>query len=131
MRPTEWRVGLRAGATGCASTWKAARRESPRRRTSAPILTAKCGACCIVITRRELLRLDSTEGVPGRHYRHVLVPAVDTDGNMVTAVTYSAIGKDTDGTPSFRYISLLREGARVHGLPETWVQYLDSVKHAE
>ena len=83
------------------------------------------------ITRRELLRLDPTEGVPGRHYRHVLVSAEDTDGNIVTAVTYMARGLDTDRTPSFRYISLLRDGARAHGLPEAWVQFLDSVeRHA-
>src|SRR5690242_2450349 len=81
------------------------------------------------ITRRELLRLDSTEGVPGRHYRHVLVPAEDLDGNIVTAVTYMARGKETDGLPSLRYISLLREGARAHGLPQVWLQYLDSVQH--
>jgi gamma-glutamylcyclotransferase len=40
-----------------------------------------------------------------------------------------ARGKETDGTPSFRYISLLRDGARAHGLPETWVRFLDSVQH--
>ena len=40
-------------------------------------------------------------------------------------------GKDADGAPSFRYISLLRDGARAHGLPESWVQFLDSVKHVE
>ena len=81
------------------------------------------------ITRRELLRLDATEGVPGRHYRHVLVPAEDPDGNIVTAVTYMARGLDADRAPSFRYISLLRDGARAHGLPEAWVQYLESVQH--
>jgi|KBSMisStaDraftv2_1062788.scaffolds.fasta_scaffold433248_2 gamma-glutamylcyclotransferase (GGCT)/AIG2-like uncharacterized protein YtfP len=81
------------------------------------------------ITRRELLRLDSTEGVPGRNYRHVLVSAEDADGNTLTAVTYMARGLDTDRTPSFRYISLLRDGARAHGLPEAWVRYLDSVRH--
>ncbi len=44
------------------------------------------------ITRRELLRLDFTEGVPGRNYRHVLVSAEDTDGNIIPAVTYMARG---------------------------------------
>jgi gamma-glutamylcyclotransferase len=51
------------------------------------------------ITRRQLLHLDSTEGVPGRNYRHVLVPAEDADGNTVMAVAYIARGKDTDGWP--------------------------------
>jgi gamma-glutamylcyclotransferase len=40
-----------------------------------------------------------------------------------------AQGKETDGLPSLRYISLLRDGARAHGLPQAWLQYLDSVKH--
>jgi cation transport regulator ChaC len=81
------------------------------------------------ITRRELLRLDLTEGVPGRHYRHVLVPAEDADGNVVTAIAYMARGLEADRAPSLRYISLLRDGARAHGLPEHWVRYLDSVQH--
>jgi hypothetical protein len=42
-----------------------------------------------------------------------------------------ARGKETDGVPSLRYISLLRDGARAHGLPETWLHYLDSVTHGE
>jgi cation transport regulator ChaC len=83
------------------------------------------------ITRRELLRLDATEGVPGKGYRHLLVAAEDGDGNVVTAVTYIAAGKAVDGTPSMRYITLLRDGARAHGLPAAWVQFLDGVSHAE
>jgi gamma-glutamylcyclotransferase len=38
------------------------------------------------ITRRELIRLDSTEGVPGRGYHHVVVEADDTDGRLLQAV---------------------------------------------
>ena len=130
MRPVEWRVGrlqgyrLRFNLEG----------RPPGKAAPANICPdPDCELWGVLyrITRRELLRLDSTEGVPGRHYRHVVVPALDADGNIVLAVTYMARGKDTDGTPSYRYISLLRDGARAHGLPETWVQYLDSVKHAE
>ncbi len=83
------------------------------------------------ITRRELLRLDSTEGVPGRGYRPTWINANDKDGNPVPAIAYVAKGMDSDSHPSHRYISLLREGAKFHGLPEHWVQLLDSVKHAE
>jgi gamma-glutamylcyclotransferase len=36
-----------------------------------------------------------------------------------------------DKTGSRRYISALREGARYHGLPEHWVQFLDGVSHVE
>jgi len=83
------------------------------------------------ITRRDLLRLNSTEGIPGRGYRPTWLHAEDMDGNPVTAMTYVATGKEIDGRPSLRYISLLREGARFHGLPEHWVRVLDSVNHAE
>jgi cation transport regulator ChaC len=83
------------------------------------------------ITRRDLLRLDSTEGVPGRGYRPAWLDAYDADGNPVTAVAYVAAGKALDGNPSHRYISLLREGARYHGLPAHWVRFLEGVRHAE
>lgn len=83
------------------------------------------------ITRRTLLWLDSTEGVPGRRYRHLWTEAQDSDGNAIEVVTYVAEGKERDGNPSLRYITLLREGARAHGLPDHYVRFLESVIHAE
>jgi cation transport regulator ChaC len=83
------------------------------------------------ITRRDMLRLDSTEGVPGRGYQPTWLNAVDLDGNLLKAIAYVATGKEIDGRPSHRYISLLREGARNHGLPGHWVQFLNGVSHAE
>jgi len=128
MRPTEWRVARLRGYQLRFNL------EGRPRGKAAPANICPDPDCEIWgvlyrITRRELLRLDATEGVPGRHYRHVLVSAEDLDGNIVTAVTYMARGQDTDRAPSLRYISLLREGARAHGLPEAWVRYLDGVKH--
>ena len=82
------------------------------------------------ITRRDLMRLDPTEGVPGRGYRHVEIEAEDRDGRMIQAVTYLAEGKEVDGKPSLRYITLLRDGARAHGLPEDYIRLLESVDHA-
>jgi len=83
------------------------------------------------ITRRDLLRLNSTEGVPGRGYKPVVLDAVDNDANRLAAVAYVAAGKEIDGNPSLRYITLLRDGARHHGLPTRWIEYLDAVLHAE
>ena len=57
--------------------------------------------------------------------------AEDADSNQLHAVTYIADGNETDGNPSLRYIMLLRDGARAHGLPEHYLQILDNVKHAE
>lgn len=82
------------------------------------------------ITRADLVHLDSTEGVPGRRYRHLWVDAKDIDGRTIKAVTYIADGKESDGNPSRRYITLLREGARAHGLPEHYLRFLDAVKPA-
>jgi len=83
------------------------------------------------VTRRDLLRLDSTEGVPGRGYRPQWFEAEDRDGGALSAVAYIARGNETDGNPSLRYLTLLREGARANGLPGHWLQFLDSVKHAK
>ncbi len=83
------------------------------------------------ITRADLLHLDATEGVPGPRYRHLWVDAEDIDGRPVHAVTYIADGNEKDGNPSLRYITLLRDGARAHGLPKHYLRFLDSVKHAE
>lgn len=81
------------------------------------------------ITRRDLMRLDLTEGVPGRGYRHQFVEVEDIDAGRLRAVAYIADGKPEDGRPSLRYITLLRDGARAHGLPADYIAFLDSVPH--
>jgi gamma-glutamylcyclotransferase len=82
------------------------------------------------ITQRDLIRLDSTEGVPGRGYRHIIVEAQDTNGQLLQAVTYMAPGNEIDGKPSLRYIKQLRDGARAQGLPAHYIRFLESVDHA-
>ena len=83
------------------------------------------------ISRRELVRLNAREGVPGWRYRPLWLAAEDTGENPLDAATYIADGKDEDGKPSLRYVTLLREGARAHALPEHWISFLESVNHAE
>ena len=83
------------------------------------------------ITRRALVRLNASEGIPGRRYRPLWLSAADAEGQPVEAVTYIADGMERDGNPSLRHIPLIREGARAHGLPEDWISFLDGVAHAE
>jgi gamma-glutamylcyclotransferase len=83
------------------------------------------------ITRRDLMRLDLTEGVPWRGYRHIIVEVEDLEGQRLQAVAYMAEGKEIDGKPSLRYIMLLRDGANAHGLPEHYVRFLEEVEHAQ
>ena len=59
------------------------------------------------------------------------VDAQDSNGRTAEVVTYIADGMEMDGNPSLRYITLLREGARAHGLPEHYLRFLDGIKHAE
>ena len=128
MKPVEWRAGrivgyrLRFNLEG-----RPKGKAAPA--NICPDPNAEVWGVIYRITRRELLRLNSTEGVPGRGYRPASLIAEDTDGNQLPVIAYSAVGKLTDGTPTLRYMTLLREGARAHGLPEHWVHYLDSVAH--
>jgi len=118
-------------AIDSASTSKATRSEERRRPISCPDPQSEVWGVLYKITRRDLVRLDWTEGVPGRRYRHLWVDVEDVKGRHLKAVTYIADGKDTDGHPSLRYITLLRDAARDHALPEQWISFLDSIKHAE
>jgi gamma-glutamylcyclotransferase len=129
MRPLEWRPGrikghrLRFNLEG-----------RPKGKAAPANIEPDPGAevwgVLYKITRRDLVRLDATEGVPGRRYHPVWLDAEDIDGNPLTAVAYIAKGKETDGNPSLRYLTLLREGARAHGLPEHWLRFLEDVRHA-
>jgi cation transport regulator ChaC len=83
------------------------------------------------ITRRQLVRLNASEGIPGWRYRPVELAAEDGDGKAMTVTGYIADGNAEDGNPSLRYITLLREGAREHGLPDHWISHLDNIHHAE
>lgn len=83
------------------------------------------------ITWRQLFRLNASEGVPGRRYRPISVAVEQKEGPTIEAVTYLAQGNEHEGWPSLRYITLLREGARAHGLPDHWVAVLEAVEDAE
>ena len=127
MRPREWRVGRIAD-------WRLRfNLEGRPRGKAAPANIEPCPGeevwgVVYRITRRDLVRLNSTEGVPGRFYRPLWLNAEDADGRPMQAVAYAARGKETDGRPSLRYIALLREGARAHGLPRHWIEKLDRVR---
>jgi AIG2-like family len=77
------------------------------------------------LTRRDLVRLDATEGIPWSWYR-LWLDAEDIDGHPFRAMTYIAHGSEDDSRPSFRYITLLRDGAWSHGLPEHYIRFLTS-----
>lgn len=130
LRPTEWRAGrvrgyrLRFNLDG-----RPLGKAAPANLSPDP--DAEAWGVLYLITRADLVHLNSTEGVPGRRYWQLWVDAEDVGGNRLSAVTYIADGNETDGNPSLRYITLLRDGARAHDLPEHYLRLLDNVKHAE
>ena len=130
MRPAEWRAG-RVKGYRLRFNLEGRPRGKAAPANIAPDPGAEVWGVLYKITREQLLHLDSTEGVPGRRYRHLWVEAEDKDGNSLRAVIYIAEGKEVDGNPSLRYITLLRAGARAHRLPEHYLRFLDGVKHAE
>ena len=81
------------------------------------------------ISRRDLVRLEATEGVPWGGYRPHWLDAEDMSGAVLRAATLMAPGHDDDRTPSLRYLTLLREGARAHDLPAHYIQFLEQVEH--
>ncbi len=130
MHPEEWRAGrirdyrLRFNLEGRPKGKAAPANISPQ-------MGAEIWGVLYRITRRALVRLNSSEGIPGRRYRPIWLDAEDDQGNALKTVTYIADGKEEDGKPSLRYITLLRDGAQAHGLPEHWISFLEGVKHAE
>lgn len=129
MRPLEWRPGrMRGYRLRFNLEGRPKGKAAPANLSIAP--DAEVWGVLYRITRQDLLRLDASEGVPGRRYRHLWTDAEDKDGNAVEAVTYIADGQETDGTPSLRYITLLREAAEAHGLPEHYVRFLQQIEYA-
>ena len=130
MRPFEWRAG-RVRGYRLRFNLEGRPRGKAAPANISPNPTAEVRGVLSQITRADLVHLDSTEGVPGWRYRHLWVDAEDIDSRAIKAVTYIADSKETDGNPSLRYITLLRDGAQAHCLPEHYLRLLDGVKHAE
>jgi cation transport regulator ChaC len=68
--------------------------------------------------------LDRTEGVPAGFYERIPVTPCLDDGTRLEAFTYRSTRAVDGRKPSARYIGLLLDGARRHGLPAEYVQAL-------
>lgn len=130
MKPREWRVGrlldyrLRFNLQG-----RPIGRAAPA--NIEPAQNSVVWGVLYLIDRKQLIWLDATEGVGRGRYRPHWLTAKDTNDVPIDCVTYIAKGLESDLRPSLRYITLLREGARDHGLPEEWIAFLESVQAAD
>jgi len=80
------------------------------------------------ITTDDLAHVDLTEGVAIGNYERVAVDVVTLDGGArLAAHTLTSERRDPGLRPSDRYMSLLIEGAEVHGLPGDYLAWLRDI----
>ena len=88
-----------------------------------------CGALYL-LSADQCEHLDRTEGVPQGVYRRITVPIVTEPADVIEAFAYQSSLTTDDRKPSPRYMGLIMEGARQHGLPATWLELLQGFELA-
>ena len=78
-----------------------------------------------LLSAPDCARLDRSEGVHVGAYRRLEVEVRHEDGTRCAAFTYTSTATKPDRKPSARYLRLLVEGARQHGLPDEYVRWLE------
>ncbi len=72
-----------------------------------------------------MTRMDKCEGVDGGHYRRQKIQVITAPEEMqIDAVTYVA-GEEficPEGEPSNEYLDWILDGARKHGLPDSYIK---------
>ncbi len=130
MRPLEWRVGrvpgyrLRFNLEGRPKGKAAPANIEPQQ-------GAEVWGVLYRMTRRDMVWLHSTEGVPGWRYYPVWLDAEDRAGSALRVFSLIADGLPEDGNPSLRYITLIRDGATQHDLPGHWIEKLNAIRAAD
>jgi cation transport regulator ChaC len=76
-------------------------------------------------------RLDRTEGVDRGYYRRIDVTIRRAGpAPALAAFTYQSRHGTTGRKPSARYLGIILDGARHHGLPAEWIAYLETLELA-
>jgi hypothetical protein len=92
------------------------------------------GACvwgaAYLLAREDCERLDRSEGVHVGLYSRVPVEVRLDGGEAVAAFTYRSVWKTQGRKPSARYLGLILDGAREHGLPAEYVRALEALELA-
>ncbi len=85
-------------------------------------------ASCVhgVLHRMRASDLERLDRVEGFGYRHRDVEVVGIRSGSVTATAYACPRTVNGALPSRRYLSLVCDGAREHGLPQSWIAALEA-----
>ena len=81
------------------------------------------------ITADQAQWLDRTEGVP-QAYQRVALEVTTEDDTVFEAFSYSSSSRIPGRKPSPRYLGIVLAGARHHGLPESWIEWLEGHERA-
>ncbi|MCW5889466.1 MAG: gamma-glutamylcyclotransferase [bacterium] len=97
-------------------------------------LLAEAGACvwgvCYQLAPNACELLDRSEGVHVGYYARVPVETVTQGGERLAAFAYLGERRVAGRKPSARYLGLLLDGAREHGLPADWIAALEALELA-
>jgi cation transport regulator ChaC len=78
---------------------------------------------------RKFARLDNSEG---KQYGYLWTDIEDQAGNRLPAVTYQARhSPGAQGKPGKQYMTLIRDAARQRRLPQSYIDFLDSIEVRE
>jgi cation transport regulator ChaC len=91
---------------------------------------ARTYGAAYLITPADAEHLDRTEGVGREVYSRIAVAVCTETGDRLDAFAYQSTFRTEGRKPSLRYVGLLLEGAREHGLPDDYVRYLESLELA-
>lgn len=95
-----------------------------------PCAPARTHGVAYAITPEDFDRLDHTEGVPVKLYERVAITVHVGGGAALEAFTYRSALVSAGRKPSARYLGLLLDGARDHGLPDHYVALLRAIELA-
>jgi 2-hydroxychromene-2-carboxylate isomerase/cation transport regulator ChaC len=95
-----------------------------------PAPGARTWGVLYLLTPEDADRLDGTEGVDRGVYRRLSVTISVDGGESVPAFAYESASGRPGRKPSARYLGLLLDGARAHGLPRDYIRYLESFERA-
>lgn len=97
-------------------------------------LRAEAGASvwgvCYQLDHAACAVLDRSEGVHVGYYARVPIEAQTPDGERIAAFAYLGERRVAGRKPSARYLGLLLDGAREHGLPPEWIAALEALELA-
>lgn len=127
--------GVRLAGIAAASSFRLAfDRYSPRWQGHVADLRADPGsrAWGVIwrVTPAHLATLDGFEGVASGAYRRHVIGVTTPGGHAIEAVTYRVVAPAPEGPPAPGYIEVLRTGAREHGLPAPYQDYLARIASA-